>query len=626
MVMRVLAVVVGVAVWLAAAGRAAAEPFFEAVNLEPLRVITVQDNQTLKTLETFARQRLAMITGRTTLDGQRALPVVLDMTFRPELYQQRNIVRVKNVPLRKDFADFAGISAEEKERILKEGAVSLAFLERPDVQAFLEEVRGTAAFKNDAVNDLLNAGAALKQLATRGPQIPAPAIAPRAEGDQNWKTTDQIVVNVPRYVEAIRSHGQVNLPPPQPGYDGLEDLLGRIVDAQRELGIAWRTQNVAAANASIATLGALLPQVNPEVYPPEIKRKVEVWYNSAAKLTVPGAFVYFIAFALFILGVYSGVTGLRLWALRFFALAFVIHTVAIAVRWWLVSKSVGNWFESIPIKNQFESVLFSSWFGAAVGLGLELWRSRGVWGAAASFVGWLSLIAIFAAPFVAGREIGGEIGMAAGVLMSYWLYIHVTMAVAAYALIGMSFMLGVWWLIKYYGQYRTVSRLPKNVLAGDVNKIDDLVLPGPGGAALTMRQTLAAMLFVPVRRESMPAAQAAAAAREETLPADAKTRQFLATLDACNLVLLQMAFWVLGVAIILGAVWADQSWGRPWGWDPKETFALVTWIVYLAIIHIRMGTVHKAWWTAVLSIVGFAIMLFNWIGVNFFLVGLHSYA
>jgi ABC-type transport system involved in cytochrome c biogenesis permease subunit len=100
----------------------------------------------------------------------------------------------------------------------------------------------------------------------------------------------------------------------------------------------------------------------------------------------------------------------------------------------------------------------------------------------------------------------------------------------------------------------------------------------------------------------------------------------LATLDQCNLVVLQLAFWILGTAIVLGAVWADQSWGRPWGWDPKETFALVTWIVYLVIVHVRVATENKAWWTAVLSIVGFFVMLFNWIGVNFFLVGLHSYA
>lgn len=617
--MRLVMCWVAAVLVLVSGSAARAEEFFSAVRLEPLRTLSVQDNQTLKTLETFARQRLTMITGKTTLEGAGALPVVLDMTFRPEMYQERNIIRVKNVPLRKDFSDFKGISDAEKTRILEEGTVSLAFLEREDVQAFLDNVRGMATFKNDAVNELFNAQTALKMLTTRGPQLPSASIAPRAAGDLNWKTTDQIVTNVPRYVENMKAHGTTNLPAPMPGYDGAEDLLGRIIDTQRDLQISWRNQDVAGVNGAVVTLAGLLPQVNPAVYPVEIKRKVEVWYNSAAKLTIPGAFVYFISFALFLLGVYSGVSGLRLWALRFFVLAFVIHTVAIGIRWWLVSKSVGNWFESIPIKNQFESVLFSSWFGAAVGLSLELWRSRGIWGAAASFVGWLSLVAIFTAPFVAGRDIGGEIGMASGVLMSYWLYIHVTMAVAGYALIGMSFMLGVWWLVKYYGFYKTVRKLPARQLAGDPNRMDDMILPG-GGAVLTMRQTLAALVFFPVQ------------AREETkvvarkLPEDLKTKQFMATLDACNLVILQLAFWVLGVAIILGAVWADQSWGRPWGWDPKETFALVTWIVYLVIVHVRLATEDKAWWTAVLSIVGFGVMLFNWIGVNFFLVGLHSYA
>ena len=87
--------------------------------------------------------------------------------------------------------------------------------------------------------------------------------------------------------------------------------------------------------------------------------------------------------------------------------------------------------------------------------------------------------------------------------------------------------------------------------------------------------------------------------------AEAGSINFLAALDACNLVVLQMAFWMLGTGIILGAVWADESWGRPWAWDPKETFALVTWIVYLVTVHMRYATPNKAWWTAVLATIGF---------------------
>lgn len=100
----------------------------------------------------------------------------------------------------------------------------------------------------------------------------------------------------------------------------------------------------------------------------------------------------------------------------------------------------------------------------------------------------------------------------------------------------------------------------------------------------------------------------------------------LRTIDASNLVILQLAFWVLGTGIMLGAWWASISWGRPWGWDPKETFALVTWLVYLVVVHLRFVVKDKGLWTAILGVIGFGIMLFNWIGVNYFLVGLHSYA
>lgn len=105
------------------------------------------------------------------------------------------------------------------------------------------------------------------------------------------------------------------------------------------------------------------------------------------------------------------------------------------------------------------------------------------------------------------------------------------------------------------------------------------------------------------------------------LPAAAGLERLTFTLHA-------FAFPVFTFAVIAGAIWAEAAWGRPWGWDPKETFALVTWIVYLIIVHIRFvtGGTNRALVTSVLSIVGFFVMLFNWIGVNFFLVGLHSYA
>lgn len=96
--------------------------------------------------------------------------------------------------------------------------------------------------------------------------------------------------------------------------------------------------------------------------------------------------------------------------------------------------------------------------------------------------------------------------------------------------------------------------------------------------------------------------------------------------DWCHLIILNLVFITLFVGIILGAVWADYSWGRPWGWDPKEVFAMNTWIIYAILIHIRFVTKLRGLWTAWLSVAGCLMMAFNWAFVNFFIVGLHSYA
>jgi ABC-type transport system involved in cytochrome c biogenesis permease subunit len=89
-----------------------------------------------------------------------------------------------------------------------------------------------------------------------------------------------------------------------------------------------------------------------------------------------------------------------------------------------------------------------------------------------------------------------------------------------------------------------------------------------------------------------------------------------------------LAMLVLWVGLVLGAVWAAVSWGRPWGWDPKEVFALLTWVVYIGLVHLRVATTPKnrGVATAVTAIAAFIVMVFNWYWVNVQLAGLHSYA
>ena len=78
-------------------------------------------------------------------------------------------------------------------------------------------------------------------------------------------------------------------------------------------------------------------------------------------------------------------------------------------------------------------------------------------------------------------------------------------------------------------------------------------------------------------------------------------------------------------ALIFGAIWAEAAWGQWWSWDPKETWALITWLVYTAYLHTRLIRRLRGRASAVLAIVGFVFTVFTFFGVNFLLSGLHSY-
>jgi cytochrome c-type biogenesis protein CcsB len=85
-------------------------------------------------------------------------------------------------------------------------------------------------------------------------------------------------------------------------------------------------------------------------------------------------------------------------------------------------------------------------------------------------------------------------------------------------------------------------------------------------------------------------------------------------------------FMWLSAGIITGAVWANSAWGTYWSWDPKETWSLITWLVYASLLHSRFMRGWQGKRMAIFSLVGFGCVLFTYFGVNFLLSGLHSYA
>jgi ABC-type transport system involved in cytochrome c biogenesis permease subunit len=170
------------------------------------------------------------------------------------------------------------------------------------------------------------------------------------------------------------------------------------------------------------------------------------------------------------------------------------------------------------------------------------------------------------------------------VLHDVWLYIHTNVIIFSYCLIGMAAVTALLYLRhRLGGGGRDYAR------AGGAGEL--ILASAPGNS------------FLKAARPSSGA-----------------------VLDGATMVLMELSFVLLWAGIVMGAIWADHSWGRPWGWDPKEVFALNTFIVFLLLVHVRLKVRDKGLWTAVLACAGCAVMLFNWIVINFVIAGLHSYA
>ncbi|OPY64706.1 MAG: Cytochrome c biogenesis protein CcsA [Syntrophorhabdaceae bacterium PtaU1.Bin034] len=97
------------------------------------------------------------------------------------------------------------------------------------------------------------------------------------------------------------------------------------------------------------------------------------------------------------------------------------------------------------------------------------------------------------------------------------------------------------------------------------------------------------------------------------------------TLEEINYQSIMVGFPMLSAGILTGAVWAHYAWGSYWSWDPKETWSLITWIVYALFLHARFARGWRGKRIAMLSIIGFMSVIFTYFGVNFILAGLHSY-
>ncbi|MEQ8844056.1 MAG: cytochrome c biogenesis protein CcsA [Phycisphaerales bacterium] len=339
------------------------------------------------------------------------------------------------------------------------------------------------------------------------------------------------------------------------------------------LMLAWGQMDAQTVNAELEAFVDLLPQIAPDVYPETRRLEAESWYFKYGSMTW-GWLIYLLASMFLLMSVAYRWNKARWIGLGIFGVAFGVHTAALLMRWWIS----GRW----PNSNMFEAVTTAVWFGAVVALLLEFVARRSAMrNLFALTAACASMAALMAARYL--PQLDPNISNMMPILHDIWLYIHTNVIIASYAVIAMASVTGILYIIwRMFGGSPDYARV--------------------GGAAVLFERGSRGM-DVESRRVS---------------PGE--------VFDGATMILLELAVVMLWAGLIMGAIWADHSWGRPWGWDPKEVFALNTFIIFLILVHIRLKVKDKGMWTAVLAILGCGVMLFNWIVINFIITGLHSYA
>lgn len=219
-----------------------------------------------------------------------------------------------------------------------------------------------------------------------------------------------------------------------------------------------------------------------------------------------------------------------------------------------------------PLANGYEFILTFCWGIVAVYLFAEFrYRLR----ALGSFVLPVpALLLFFVTIAISPAERSSTVIMPA--LKSQWLTIHVATAMLAYGAFAVSFGLGIMYLLKQRSDLLTRVDLSNG---GIISRFPSLEV-----------------------------------------------------LDELAYKVVAFGFPLLTLCIITGAVWANYTWGTYWSWDPKETWSLITWLVYAGYLHARFTRGWKGKPAAWLAVLGFVAVLFTFFGVNYFLPGLHSYA
>ena len=486
-----------------------------------LQILPVQDGGRQKPYDSFAREQLELVYGKTSFEGRQAFEVIFTWMLSPEAWAEKEIFQVVNLDVKKKL----GLDPEKKRfkgtQIFDQSGFSDLMIELRDQRETKEKL--TPYFQ--ALQRLENQFFIFSEIAAGRMLRVLPV-----QGQPQWTS----VSTLPTDYQA-------------PFADITKNFISVIAaESERkssgEIGIAQK-----ALDESVIKFKNLVQSQSGNLYPSDQDMKIEVHFNHFHPFRWSAVF-YGLSLLFYLLVWAMEKQKLQMVGHGFLGMGFLLHVYGFAIRVYLTGHP--------PVTNMYETVVWVA-FGSVVFAGILTYYMRNrflMLGGA--MVATLCMIVADNAPVILDDSLQP---LEAVLRSNYWLTIHVLTITVSYAAFFLAMALGDIGLLYY--------------IRGEKKYMNEI-------------KSIAQSIYRAMQ--------------------------------------IGLAFIVPG--IILGGIWADYSWGRFWGWDPKETWALIATLGYLAVLHGRLVGLVKDFGMIASGVATFSLVIMAWYGVNFVLgAGLHSY-
>ena len=491
---------------------------------EELSIMAVQDGGRIKPYDSFAREALQLIYGKSTYNGKPASHIVMTWLLAPEVWEEKKLVRLDHEGLK----DVLKLPRAEKyftpQDLMTNPRLDLAMRELQSMRQNNQKLDPYFQAVSRLENQLLTFHA-LRAGALR--------VVPPKEGS-TWVSLGELDGGIKESFITLTKGFAAYL---------AEESPKNVSNTSKEK----KQQSLTQFNAQVADFRTRARAENPPLYPSDAHLTAEVHYNELHPFRISYS-LYLLAAILGVIAFFTRWKWARLSMWGAAVLGFLLHTYGFYLRVSLTGRP--------PVSNMYETVIWVAWGVIFFAFIFEALKRRIYFLTAGAITGVVCMVIADNSPAI----LDASLQPLEPVLRSnMWLIIHVMTIVLSYAPLFFAFALGVFGL--------------------------SLILKGESENSERVRQVT----------------------------------------QACYRNI-QIGVVLLAAGTILGGIWADYSWGRFWGWDPKETWAFIAVMGYLAVLHARLGGLLKNFGLLAFAVVAFNLVVMAWYGVNYILgAGLHSY-